>query len=85
MDQSTDLMQRLARLETWARYERERTDYLIAGISQRVGTLERHPLMTVTASGAGKILIAIALPVLVWLVTGDLRQTLTALLTAVGG
>ena len=73
--------ERLVRLEESVKYERERTDYLVQHISRRLDQIERSIAMPsdreypeLTAAGWLKILAAICLPLLVLLVTGDLKH-----------
>lgn len=84
MDEPPASMQeRLVRLELTSTYERERTDYLIAGLSHRLLVLET----TRQAAPSGSTLkytIAILLPLGVLLATGDLKAAVRALRLALG-
>jgi len=76
-----DELQRLGALEVTVRYERERTDYHLAGLHSRIQRLEENPITRATMGMGGwfKILLALFLPLLVLLATGDLRQAVNTL------
>jgi len=71
-----DLERRLLTLEIENRHERELRDFQIDALSRRLLALETNP---VTAAGLLKLAFAIALPLGVWVLTGDLRKALAAL------
>lgn len=71
-----ELERRIIHLEATARSERERTDYHLASLHRRMELLEARPVM-----GAGalvKLILAICLPLLVLLATGDLGAAIRA-------
>lgn len=68
MDHETRLVKLEARLE----HERERVDYHLAGLARRLCQLEERPQGLGLSTGDWfKILIAICIPLLVLLFTGD--------------
>jgi|KBSSwiStaDraftv2_1062776.scaffolds.fasta_scaffold1527012_1 hypothetical protein len=71
-----DLERRLLILEMETKHERELSDSRFDSLSRRLQVLETNPL---TVGSMGRILLAIGLPVAVWLLTGDLRKALAAL------
>jgi hypothetical protein len=71
MDEPTDMIERLVRLESWASYERERTDYHLADLSRRLLVLETAS--SIPLGSAIKLALAIMLPLAVLLATGDLK------------
>jgi hypothetical protein len=77
------ITERLVRLELITSYERERTDYLIAGLSHRLQALETRG-GTIPSGGALKYALAILLPLAVLLATGDLATAARALRLAFG-
>ena len=68
-----DLERRLLTLELETKHERELQDFRYDDLCQRLLVLEKNP---VTASSLLKLVAAIALPLGVWLITGDLRKAL---------
>jgi hypothetical protein len=68
-----DLERRLLTLELETKHERELQDFRYDDLSHRLLVLEKNP---VTASSLLKLAAAIALPLGVWLITGDLRKAL---------
>lgn len=74
-----DLERRIISLEQAAKYERERTDYHLAGLHHRLQVLETSPLRAISLRSLLKVLLAISLPLLVLLATGDLRAAIRAI------
>jgi hypothetical protein len=47
--------------------------------------LQSAPLQQLSAGAMIKLTFAVALPIVVWMITGDLRKALSALRLAAGG
>lgn len=77
-----DLERRLLTMELEVKHERELSDYRYDGLCRRLQRLEQSP---VTLAGMLKIATALALPLGVWLLTGDLRKALVAFRLMAGG
>lgn len=71
-----DLERRVLTLELQAQNDRDLTEWRYSDLSRRLQALEENQ---VTAGSIIRIMLAICLPVGVWLLTGDLRKALAAL------
>ena len=71
---------RIIRLEARVEHERERTDFHMASLSRRVDNLEVRPQgFEINTRGHGfKLLLAVGLTVLGFLITGDPKSALLA-------
>jgi hypothetical protein len=77
------MAERVAGLETAMIYERRMTDQAIGQLNQRLTALEQRPASmdlakALTTGGWLKIIVAICLPLLVLLATGDLSKAVQA-------
>ncbi len=79
-----DLERRVIVLEQQFRHERERSDWRHQDLSQQLLELQSRSL-TLTTGNLVKIVVAVLLPLIVWLITGDLRKALEASRLARGG
>lgn len=80
-----DLERRLIVLEQRCQHDREMNAYRFADFSRQLLELQSRPLSQLSAGSLTKITIAILLPLIVWLLTGDLRKALEASRLATGG
>jgi len=81
-----DLERRVIVLEEQSRHERELTDWRFSDLSRRLQAMERGQARQLPTGSMSKIMIAVALPLAVLVITGDLRRALLAALRlAMGG
>ena len=73
-----DIERRLIILEQHFAHERERVNWRLEGLSRQLLTLQAQQSATPTLGSLVKILLALLLPILVWLMTGDLKEALKA-------
>ncbi len=73
-----DLERRIIVIEQQIRHDREMSAWRFSDISRQLQELQTRPLSYLSAGSIIKILIAILLPLAVWLLTGDLRKALEA-------
>jgi hypothetical protein len=77
------LEQRILALELQAKHERELTDFRLDDLSRRLQAMEKPKSLPV--GSIGKIALALALPLVVLLGTGDMRKVLAVLRLIIGG
>jgi hypothetical protein len=80
-----DLERRVIVLEQKVQHEQELTDWRFADLSRQLQDLQSAPLQQLSAGAMIKLTFAVALPIVVWMITGDLRKALSALRLAAGG
>jgi hypothetical protein len=73
-----DLERRIIQLEHQAKSDRQLTQVHLDVLYRRLTTLESHPLRQIPLGTIFRISLALLLPVIVWLVTGDLGKAIRA-------
>ena len=74
-----DLERRIIHLEHATSSDRQLTQIHLDALYQRLQSLESSPLRQISPGAIFRILMAIGLPVIVWLLTGDLAKALRAI------
>lgn len=71
-----ELERRILALEFQAQNDRDLSEWRYSDHSRRLRELEANPVTTATLI---KLLVAVCLPIGVWIITGDVRKALVAL------
>lgn len=73
-----DLERRIIHLEHSTQSDRQLTQVHLDALYRRLAALESNPLRSIQAGTIFRALVAIGLPIAVWLVTGDLARAIRA-------
>lgn len=75
-----DLERRILTVEHTIASDRQLTQLHLSQLHQRLEALEAHPLRSINPGMIFRILMAVVLPIIVWLATGDMAKALRAVI-----